>query len=178
MQSWSAVLSPSATFRVYHEVHPAAASPLLSSGAGEDERGSRREPCFIRNRHLAPALPAAAGPGSGSGWGQEHARVPRQRRSRVGNLHQSPNISPGFYLQTRYWWRENKDIVLLCGRARAARPGSSPSPRGDGELAERAASWRMEITLAATRAGSCSREGRKEAELPTDIGQRNNGRGL
>lgn len=60
-------LSPSAAFYFYHEVRPAAASPPLSSGVGEDECGSRQEPSFIRNRHLAPAPPAAAGPGSGSG---------------------------------------------------------------------------------------------------------------
>lgn len=54
-------------FYFYHEVRPAAASPPLSSGVGEDECGSRREPSFIRNRHLASAPPAATGPGSSSG---------------------------------------------------------------------------------------------------------------
>lgn len=56
-QSWSPILSPSAAFHISHKVRPAAASPPLSSGAGEDERGSRREPSFIRNWHLAPAPP-------------------------------------------------------------------------------------------------------------------------
>lgn len=80
------MLSPSAAFHMYHEVRPAA-SPPVSSGAGEAERGSRQEPSFIRNWHLAPALPAAPGSGSGSGWGTEHARVPRRQ---AGNFHKSP----------------------------------------------------------------------------------------
>lgn len=89
-QSWSLLLSPSAAFHMHHQVCPAAASPQLSSGAGEAERSSRRELSFIRSRHLAPAPPAATGPGSGSGWGHGHTQVPRQLQRQVGNLHESP----------------------------------------------------------------------------------------
>lgn len=88
-----------------------------------------------------------------------------------------PNISPDFISKPITGGGKIKILSSSAG-ARAAQPGSSPSPQRNGELAERAASWRMEITLAATRADSCSAEGRKEAELPMDIGHGNNGRVL
>lgn len=151
------------TFSCFSQV-PRGPSPPFSSGAGDAERGSRRGPSFIRNRHLVPALPAAPGSGSASGWGREHARVPRRQ---AGNFHKSPVFSRDFI----------SELVIGDGGIKH-RPGSSPSPRRDGEPAERAASWRMEITPAAARADSCSGEGRKEAELPMDIRQGNNGRAL
>lgn len=66
-QGCSSVLSPSAAFCLRHQVCPArcpaaVASPS-SSGASKDERGSRQEMCFIRNKQLAPALHSGAGCG-------------------------------------------------------------------------------------------------------------------
>lgn len=94
--------------------------------------------------------------------------MPRQLQQQAGNLHESPfpqTLSPNPLLG----YRKIKSSSSSAG-AHAARPGSSPSPQRDGELSESAASWRMEITLAAARADSCSREGRNEAELPWTLG--------
>lgn len=164
------ILSPSAAFHGYRGVRPAAASPPVSSGAGEAERGSRREPSFIRNSiWLQPSLLTL-----GIRMGQR-ARSSAQEAG--GELLQVPSLSPDFISQLIIGGGRTKPRRSAAG-ARAARPGSGPSPPRDGEAAERAASWRMEITLAAGRAGSCSGEGRKEAALPMDLRHSNNGRAL
>lgn len=72
---------------VYHEVCPVSASPLLSSGVGEDERGSRWELSSIRSRHLSLAFPM--GTSLGSGWGSEHTSA-QATVAAGGYLHESP----------------------------------------------------------------------------------------
>lgn len=97
-QSRSLVLSPSAAFCLWHEVCPArcpaaAASPS-SSGAGEDEHGSRQEMCFIRNKQLAPA-PRGRRAGRRMrpcGAVLEHARVRGQLPQQAGNLCKPPAL--------------------------------------------------------------------------------------
>lgn len=112
-------------------------------------------------------------------WDQDGAESTHERPGgRQGNFHKSPGFfSPDFISELIIGDGRIKPRCPAAG-ARPARPGSSPSPQRDGEAAERAASWRMEITPAASRADSCSREGRKEAELPMDIRHTNNGRAL